>query len=83
MDAIVQRQETNLIRILREKNINTHTIALVIGVKQDASAKRKIDMKYPFTIPEAMAIHKNLLPEYSFDYLFREYADIKADDSEA
>lgn len=70
MDAV----DTNLIRVLREKNINVAAVRAVIGVKQDKSVREKLTKVRPFNLPEAKRLHSNLLPEYDFDYLFNEYA---------
>lgn len=71
MDAIVK--ETNLQRILREKNISTEAVKAVIGCATPKSALMKIRRECQFKLSEAKTLHQNLLPEYDFDYLFREY----------
>ena len=68
--------ETNLQRILREKNISTSAVAAVTGVSQTQTIVRKLRREYPFKLGEAMKINKELLPEYSFFYLFDEYMEV-------
>ncbi len=80
MDGTIK--ETNLQRILREKNITTAAVGAVCNLNQTQSVVRKLSKTFPFKLPEAIAIHKNLLPEYDFNYLFDEYADIADADDE-
>lgn len=69
-------RETNLERILREKKLSVAAVSAVIGVSQPQSTRRKLSKERPFKLGEAMHIHKDLLPEYDFNFLFDEYGDI-------
>ena len=80
MDGAVK--ETNLQRILREKNISVAAVGAVIGVRQEQSVRRKLAKLFPFKLPEAKKLHRDLLPEYDFDYLFNEYVDLETSEEE-
>lgn len=59
----------NLITELRRKNITNKAVAELIGTTEK-TLFNKISGVTEFTVPEAMAINKHLLPEYRLDYLF-------------
>ena len=75
-------QETNLTRILRIKLISAEAVGKVIGVRQPQTVRRKLQRQYPFNLPEAKRLHRGLLPEYDFDYLFADYFDVGDDSQE-
>lgn len=73
----VTEQDTNLTRILRIKMISAETVGNVIGVRQPQTVRRKLNRQFPFKLGEAKKLHKELLPEYDFSYLFDDYCDIE------
>lgn len=79
MDATIDTN-TNLIKVLRAKGISTSAVRAVIGVKQDKSVREKLAKIRPFNLSEAKRLHKDLLSEYDFEYLFNEYADVGMDE---
>lgn len=76
MRTTEREAETNLIRLLREKNIGAAAVGAVMGVNQPQTVRRKLNKLYPFKLSEAKKIHKNLLSEYDFDYVFEGYDDV-------
>lgn len=65
----------NLSSELQRKNIAQKVIADLIGCSEK-TVTNKISGRTDFTISEALKIHRNLLPEFDMDYIFR-----TADDS--
>lgn len=59
----------NLSNELKRKNITQKVVADLIKCTEK-TANNKILGKTDFTISEAFAIHKNLLPEFDMDYIF-------------
>lgn len=59
----------NLSSELKRKNIAQKVIADLLKCTEK-TANNKICGVTDFTISEAFAIHKNLLPEFDMDYLF-------------
>ena len=59
----------NLVVELRRKNITNKAVAELIGTSEK-TLFNKINGATEFTVPEAMMINKNLLPEFRLDYLF-------------
>ena len=60
---------TNLQKVLREKGISTKTVAAIIGVAEK-TAYNKIYGVSECSISEAFAIQRDLLPEYTLEYIF-------------
>lgn len=59
----------NLCNELKRKNITQKVVADLIKCTEK-SVNNKIHGKTDFTIAEAFAIHRNLLPEFDIDFLF-------------
>lgn len=59
----------NLVTELRRKNITNKAVAELIGTSEK-TVFNKINGVTEFTVPEAMAIRNNLLPEFRIGYLF-------------
>ena len=59
----------NLSTELKRKNIASKVVAGLLDCTEK-TANNKICGVTDFTITEAFAIHKNLLPEFDIDYLF-------------
>lgn len=59
----------NLNNELRRKNITQNAVARMIGVT-DKTLTNKLSGATEFTVNEAFLIRKNLLPEFTMDYLF-------------
>ena len=76
-ELIEMEKETNLMRLLRIKNISASTVGAVIGVKQPQTIRRKLYGQFPFKLGEAKKIHHELFPEYDFDYVFDEYCEVE------
>lgn len=60
----------NLSRALDDKNIAQRVVASLIGCSE-RTVTNKINGTTDFTISEAFMIHRNLLPEFNVDYLFK------------
>ena len=59
----------NLIAALDHKKISTLAVAQLLGVTEK-TAYNKIYGNTDFTLPEALMLKANLLPEYDLYYLF-------------
>lgn len=59
----------NLCIELRKKNIAQKAVSELIGCTE-RTMTNKLNGTTDFTISEAFLIHKNLLPEFSMDYIF-------------
>lgn len=59
----------NLNHELRRKNITQNAVARMLGVT-DKTLTNKLNGTTAFTVDEAFTINKNLLPEFTMDYLF-------------
>ena len=64
----------NLTAELKRKNITRKAVADLIGCSE-RSVTNKINGTTEFTIVEAFAIRKNLLPEFDMDYIFASTSD--------
>ena len=60
----------NLCNALRSKNVAQKAVSELIGCTE-RTLTNKINGTTDFTITEAFAIHKNLLPEFDIDYIFK------------
>ena len=60
---------SNLSKELRDKNITQKAVADLIGCTEK-TVFNKINGLTEFTVPEAMMICRNLLPEFRLGYLF-------------
>lgn len=67
---------SNLIKLLRDKNIPMKDFSLLLGVSEK-TAYNKLQGVTDFTLMEVKKISKCLFSEYDFDYLF----DITPDSS--
>ena len=65
-DAMVY---SNLAAELRRKNITQKTVGDLIGCSEK-TVFNKMNGNTEFTVPEAIAINTNLLPEFKLTYLF-------------
>lgn len=59
----------NLNYELRRKNITQNAVARMLGVT-DKTLTNKLNGTTAFTVEEAFSIKKNLLPEFTMEYLF-------------
>lgn len=59
----------NLRQALRDKKIAFRAVSAAIGCNEK-SLNNKLAGRTDFTVGEAMIIKKDILPEFSFDYLF-------------
>ncbi len=60
---------SNLAAELRRKNITQKTVGDLIGCSEK-TVFNKMNGNTEFTVPEAIAINTNLLPEFKLTYLF-------------
>ena len=71
----MERNElSHLLTAMRIKQISTATIAALIGTTEK-TAYNKLHGESDFSVPEALKIHENMFPEYSFSYLFQSQAE--------
>lgn len=61
----------NLNRELRRKNISQRTVAKMLDVSEKTIVN-KMNGTTEFTVGEAFMIHREILPEFTMDYLFAE-----------
>lgn len=59
----------NLEQALQSKGISNETVISLLGIHRNTYSN-KMSGASKFTIDEAFAIKKNLLPEYELEYLF-------------
>jgi plasmid maintenance system antidote protein VapI len=59
----------NLSRELQRKNITQDAVAQMLGITRKTMTN-KLKGKTEFTIGEAFYINRNILPEFTVDYLF-------------
>lgn len=64
----------NLNYELKRKNITQNAVARMLGVT-DKTLTNKLNGTTAFTVEEAFSINKNLLPEFTMEYLFAPSAD--------
>ena len=67
----------NLCTELKRKNIAQKVVADLIGCTE-RTVTNKINGSTDFTISEAFAIRKNLLPEFDMDYIFKTTTDTRS-----
>ena len=62
---------SNLSNELRRKGISQNTVAKLLNCT-DRTLTNKLSGATEFSISEALSIWKNLLPEFTIDYLFKD-----------
>lgn len=60
---------TNLSNELQHKNVTQRAVAKMLGLSEK-SIVNKMNGTSEFTIGEALMIRREILPEFTFDYLF-------------
>ena len=60
---------TNLSNELQHKNVTQRAVAKMLGLSEK-SMVNKMNGTSEFTIGEALMIRREILPEFTFDYLF-------------
>lgn len=60
---------TNLSNELQHKNVTRRAVAKMLGLSEK-SIVNKMNGTSEFTIGEALMIRREILPEFTFDYLF-------------
>ena len=61
--------KSNLKRALESKRITNHAVCEMLGISEK-TLYNKMSGSTEFTVEEALKIVRNLLPEYTFEFLF-------------
>lgn len=61
----------NLEKVLKNKGISDEAVSKMLGIHRNTFGKKK-EGESVFSIDEAFAIKRNLLPEYDLEYLFED-----------
>lgn len=71
------KEKTNLERLLWEQEIPLVRLREVMGASSQKTVYNKMHKLNSFTLPEMVAIQKQLFPSYSLEYIFEGYGELE------